>query len=79
MSTQLPHARRATLPASAPLTDRERVVLGCLERDLTLDQIAADLFVTRNTVKTQVQSVYRKLGVRTRADAVARAHECGLR
>lgn len=56
---------------TGPLTTRERVILESLERDRTLRQIAAELFVTRNTVKSQVRSVYRKLGVTTRADALA--------
>lgn len=56
---------------SAPLTRREQVVLSNLSEDVTLEQIATKLFVTRNTVKSQVRSLYRKLGVSTRAEAVA--------
>jgi LuxR family transcriptional regulator of spore coat protein len=63
----------------APLTRRERVVLSNLSEDTTLEQIATRLFVTRNTVKSQVRSLYRKLGVSTRADAVAVARAVGLR
>lgn len=55
----------------ADLTRREKVVLEQLVGDATLEDIAQRLFVTRNTVKTQVASVYRKLGVTCRADAVA--------
>ena len=62
-----------------PLTRRERVILSNLDEEVTLDQIATKLFVTRNTVKSQVRSVYRKLGVSTRADAVACARAIGLR
>lgn len=54
--------------AAARLTRRERVVLERLDESVTLDQIARELFVSRNTVKTQVRSVYRKLGVSTRAE-----------
>jgi LuxR family transcriptional regulator of spore coat protein len=61
------------------LTRREQVVLSNLSEDVTLEQIATRLFVTRNTVKSQVRSVYRKLGVSTRADAVAWAREAGFR
>ncbi len=61
------------------LTRRERVILSNLDEETTLEEIATRLFVTRNTVKSQVRSVYRKLGVSTRADAVARAHQYGLR
>ncbi len=60
------------------LTDRERVVLSRLDDQTTLRQIATELFVTRNTVKSQVRSVYRKLGVSTRAEAQALARQAGL-
>jgi len=63
---------------AVPLTRRERVILSHLSEDVTLEQIATKLFVTRNTVKSQVRSVYRKLGVSTRADAVAWARQAGL-
>jgi DNA-binding CsgD family transcriptional regulator len=68
----------APVAVSAPLTRRERVVLAHLAEDVTLEQIATRLFVTRNTVKSQVRSAYRKLGVSTRADAVAWARQAGL-
>ena len=41
-------------------------------------EIAADLFVTVNTVKTHQRSIYRKLGVATRRDAVGRARDLKL-
>lgn len=74
----------ASMPSSmsapvAPLTRRERVVLSNLSEDVTLEQIASKLFVTRNTVKSQVRSLYRKIGVSTRAEAVAWAESAGLR
>jgi LuxR family transcriptional regulator of spore coat protein len=61
------------------LTRRERVVLAELAEDVTLEEIATRLFVTRNTVKSQVRSVYRKIGVSTRAEAVAWAIAHGVR
>ena len=63
----------------APLTPRELVVLAHLSDDVTLDDVARELFVSRNTVKTQVRSVYRKLGISTRAEAVEHARRLGLR
>ncbi|MEU2198547.1 LuxR C-terminal-related transcriptional regulator [Isoptericola sp. NPDC019482] len=60
------------------LTRRERVVLSNLSEDVTLEQIATKLFVTRNTVKSQVRSVYRKIGVSNRAEAVAWARQAGV-
>jgi len=62
-----------------PLTTRERVVLAELAEDVTLEDIARKLFVSRNTVKTQVRSIYRKIGASTRADAAAWAEAAGLR
>ncbi|MFI2753950.1 LuxR C-terminal-related transcriptional regulator [Cellulomonas sp. P22] len=70
---------RETTQLTEPLTRRERVVLGELAEDVTLEEIATRLFVTRNTVKSQVRSVYRKIGVSTRAEAVAWAEAAGLR
>ena len=61
-----------------PLTGAERRVLELLPTHLTEARMAEQLFVTRNTVKTHVKSVYRKLGVASRAEAVRRAREIGL-
>jgi LuxR family maltose regulon positive regulatory protein len=69
-------------PAAAtdePLTEREAAVLRLLATDLSLREIGAELFVSLNTVKTHARAIYRKLDVTTRADAVARAREAGLR
>ncbi len=63
---------------SEPLTPAERRVLELLPTHLTDAQMAEQLFVSRNTVKTHVKSLYRKLEVSSRADAVARARELGL-
>jgi len=62
----------------AALTRRERVILSNLEEGVTLEEIASRLFVSRNTVKSQVRSVYRKLGISTRAEALAWARELGM-
>jgi LuxR family transcriptional regulator, transcriptional regulator of spore coat protein len=70
--------RPAPFYSGAILTRREQVVLSNLSEDVTLEQIATKLFVTRNTVKSQVRSLYRKLGVSTRADAVAWARQQGI-
>ena len=45
---------------------------------LSFPEIAAELFVSRNTVKSQVLSIYRKLGVSSRSKAVDRARDLGL-
>jgi DNA-binding CsgD family transcriptional regulator/tetratricopeptide (TPR) repeat protein len=58
------------------LSPREREVLGELARGATYADIAATLFVSANTVKTHVSSLYTKLGVSRRSDAltIARSH-----
>lgn len=60
------------------LTRRETVVLSLLREPGSIDAIAAQLGVSPNTVKSQVQSLYRKLGVKTRAEAVRVAREWQL-
>ncbi|NUU16164.1 response regulator transcription factor [Cellulomonas humilata] len=60
------------------LTRRERVILAHLALPLTLNEIAAALFVTRNTVKSQVRSIYQKLGVADRESALSAGRAHGL-
>jgi LuxR family maltose regulon positive regulatory protein len=61
-----------------PLTERERAVVACLENDLTNAQIANQLLVSVNTVKTHLKSVFRKLGVERRQDVYERARQLGM-
>lgn len=61
-----------------PLTDQERVVLRLLRGTLSVREIGRELDVSRNTVKSHIRAIYQKLGVSTRADAVARASGLGL-
>ncbi|KJC64015.1 helix-turn-helix transcriptional regulator [Agreia bicolorata] len=58
-------------PARAPLTSREEAVAEQLVRLSSVSDIADALVVSPNTVKTQLRSLYRKLGVSNRADAIA--------
>ncbi|MFF7179153.1 LuxR C-terminal-related transcriptional regulator [Streptomyces sp. NPDC008121] len=60
------------------LSGRERDVLLRLARMMSTEEIAADLYVSVNTVKTHLKSVYRKLAVNRRNEAVRRAREVGL-
>jgi LuxR family maltose regulon positive regulatory protein len=61
-----------------PLTEAEQRVLVLLARGRTNPEIAADLVVSINTVKTHVQSIYRKLNVTSRWEATEAAHRLGL-
>ena len=57
---------------------REEAVLRLLPSLATMSEIAQDLEVSVNTVKTQVGAIYAKLGVGDRRDAVVAAYDTGL-
>lgn len=61
-----------------PLTPAELRLLPYLQTHLTISEIGKRLFITRNTVSSEVGSIYRKLDVSTRSAAVERATELGL-
>ena len=75
----------AALPAAPPreqglvepLTAREYEILRLAATGITVDEIAARLFLSPNTVKTHLTHVYAKLGARGRSDAVRAALHCG--
>ena len=70
---------RAGVVSGAPtLSPAELRVLPYLQTHLTANGIAERLFVSGHTVRAQVQSIYRKLGVSSRGDAVRLAMEVGL-
>jgi LuxR family transcriptional regulator, maltose regulon positive regulatory protein len=69
---------REPLSMAAPLTSAELRVLLYLPTHLSYPEIAKNLFVSLNTVKSQATTVYRKLGVTARSDAVRRGRELGL-
>ena len=60
------------------LTPAELRLLGYLPTHLSLREIAEEVVVSTNTIKSQAQAVYRKLGVSSRAEAVNVAREAGL-
>jgi len=67
-----------SLAGPSSLTIAELRVLRFLPSHRSFREIAAQLGVSANTIKTQAHAVYRKLGVASRSEAVARAHEAGL-
>jgi LuxR family maltose regulon positive regulatory protein len=69
--------REAAQPVE-PLTERERTVLTRMAQAMSIEDIAADLFLSVNTIKTHQRSIYRKLSVSRRNDAVRRARELRL-
>jgi LuxR family transcriptional regulator, maltose regulon positive regulatory protein len=61
-----------------PLSERELEVLRLLTTDLSGPEIARELVVSVNTVRTHIKNVYMKLGVNNRRAAVRLAQELGL-
>jgi LuxR family maltose regulon positive regulatory protein len=84
--TLLERLREATVPAPPPaaavlvepLSEREQVVLRYLPTTLSAGEIAGELYVSLNTVKTHIKSIYRKLDTNRRRDAVHRARQLQL-
>ncbi len=60
------------------LSAREMDVLDCLARGRTTAQIAEELFISENTVKTHVRHILEKLGASNRAEAVSKAVQMGV-
>ena len=82
---QLEGALRLVVELSGPrpivtdeLTAREQTVLGLLPSGLSAREIADELGISRDTVKTHTKRIYQKLGVSSRRSAVARGRELGL-
>jgi DNA-binding NarL/FixJ family response regulator len=61
-----------------PLSGREREVVGLIATGATNREIAQRLFLSPHTVKEHTSAIYRKLGVRNRAEAVKRAQRLGI-
>jgi LuxR family maltose regulon positive regulatory protein len=66
------------MAGASSLTTAELRILPLLPTHLTLGEIGERLYITRNTVKTQVLAIYRKFGVSSRRAAISRMHELGL-
>jgi LuxR family maltose regulon positive regulatory protein len=70
--------RPVTQPLFEPLTERELEVLGLLRTELNGPEIARELVVSLNTMRTHTKNIYSKLGVNNREAAVRRAEELDL-
>jgi LuxR family maltose regulon positive regulatory protein len=65
-------------PLREPLSESELRVLRYLPTNLHATEIASELFVSENTIRTHMRHLYAKLGVHRRADAVRRGRDLGL-
>jgi DNA-binding CsgD family transcriptional regulator len=79
-SSQLQPGRRLDriIGVDVWLTEREMAVLRLLRGSLTLPEIAAELEVSPETIKSHTRAIYRKLGVHNRDDAVSQGQQSGL-
>jgi LuxR family maltose regulon positive regulatory protein len=73
-----PEPARVTEALIEPLSEREQEILRCLNGPLSTPEIAEQLVVSANTVRTHIKNIYGKLGVHGRSAAVWRAGELGL-
>jgi LuxR family maltose regulon positive regulatory protein len=78
LRAQLAKERGPSVPGASALTAAELRLLPLLPTHLSFPEIAEELFLSRNTVKSQANSIYRKLGASTRSQAVTQAREMGL-
>ena len=69
---------KAIAVGASSLTAAELRLLPLLSTHLSFREIGERLYVSSHTVRTQAYSAYRKLGVSSRSEAVARVHELGL-
>jgi LuxR family maltose regulon positive regulatory protein len=78
LRAQLSASLASSIPGPSSLTSAELRVLPMLTTHLSLPEIGAELCLSPHTVKSQAISIYRKLGTRSRSQAVARSRELGL-
>ena len=78
LHAQLEKERTAIVPGSSALTAAELRLLPLLATHMPAREIAAEMFLSAHTIRTQMKSIYRRLGVDSRIQAVTRARELGL-
>jgi LuxR family maltose regulon positive regulatory protein len=78
LRAQLANERGSSVPSASALTAAELRLLPLLPTHLTFPEIAGQLFLSHDTIKTEANAIYRKLGASTRSQAVARSRELGL-
>ena len=78
LRARLAKERGSSAPGASTLTAAELRLLPLLSTHLSMPEIAGELFLSRNTIKSQAISIYRKLGTSSRNQAVTRSRELGL-
>jgi LuxR family maltose regulon positive regulatory protein len=78
LRARLAGERGPTAAGASALTAAELRLLPILSTHLSFPEIGAELFLSRNTIKSQANSIYRKLGASSRSQAVAQARSLGL-
>jgi len=78
LRAQLARDRGASVPGASALTAAELRLLPMLSTHLSFPEIAEEMFLSRHTIKSEANSIYRKLGVSSRSQAVSRSVELGL-
>jgi LuxR family maltose regulon positive regulatory protein len=78
LRAELTHARGSPILGASALTAAELRLLPMLATHLSFPEIAAEVFLSPNTVKSTVHSIYRKLGASSRSQAVSRLRDLGL-
>ena len=78
LRTELSRVRGSSVPAASALTGAELRLLPMLSTHLSFPEIAEEMFLSPHTIKSEATSVYRKLGVCSRSQAVSRSRQLGL-
>jgi LuxR family transcriptional regulator, maltose regulon positive regulatory protein len=78
LRAQLARERGSSVPGASALTAAELRLLPLLSTHLSFPEIAAQMFLSLSTIKSQAMSIYRKLGASSRSQAVARSRQLGL-
>jgi LuxR family maltose regulon positive regulatory protein len=78
LRARLAQEHGASVPGASALTTAELRLLPILTTHLSFPEIAAEVFLSPHTIRSQMKSIYRKLGVNSRNQAVTRAREAGL-
>jgi LuxR family maltose regulon positive regulatory protein len=78
LHAELTDARGPAILGASALTAAELRLLPLLATHLSFPEIAAELYLSRNTVKSHMHSIYRKLGTSSRSQAVTRLRDFGL-